>query len=216
MEVIIWQFPHILKKIYLPEDYAAIVLSGIVNTPDLAPVTMELTVGFDIHLPYSTKDGNTTSLLVAAGPDVAVNIVLGLPFITATGMVADFVDNVCKAKNLLCEPFPINFKRAMKSIPVFQSSTDYSQCLGRDVTSILHVLGLLRSYYDKSRNGKLPYIIRQTPEGNSNSCKCAAEPLGGKLVAKTVSFRGPWIPPGPPADKNSDYKHQVLGDLGYL
>jgi hypothetical protein len=163
MEAVIQQFPHILKKIYLSEDYAAIVLSGIINTPDLAPVTIELTVGFDIHLPYSTKDGNTNTLLVAVGPDVAVNIVLGLPFITATGMVADFVNNVCEVKNLLCEPFPIDFKCATKSIPVFQSSADCSQCLGRDVTSILHALGLLRSYYDKSHDGKLPHIIRQTP-----------------------------------------------------
>jgi hypothetical protein len=76
METVIWQFSHILKEIYLPEDYAAIILSAIVNTPDMAPVTTELTVRFDIHLPYSTKDGNTTSLLVAAGPDVAVDIVL--------------------------------------------------------------------------------------------------------------------------------------------
>jgi hypothetical protein len=60
MEAVIWQFSHILKKIYLSEDYAAIVLSGIINTPDLAPVTTEFTVKFDIHLPYSTKDGNTT------------------------------------------------------------------------------------------------------------------------------------------------------------
>jgi hypothetical protein len=97
MEAVIWQFPHILKKIYLPEDCAAIVLSGILNSPDLVPDTKELTVGFDIHLPYSTKDGNTTSLRVTAGPDVAVNIVLGLPFITATGMVADFVNNMCEA-----------------------------------------------------------------------------------------------------------------------
>jgi hypothetical protein len=111
MEAVIWQFPHILKKIYLPEDFAAIVLSGIVSIPDLMSVTTELTAGFNIHLPYSTKDGNTTSLLVATGPDVAVNIILGLPFITAMGMVADFVDNICKAKNLLCEPFPMDFKR---------------------------------------------------------------------------------------------------------
>ncbi len=131
-------------------------------------------------------------------------------------MVTNFVDNVCKGKNLLCEPFPIDIKHTTKSIPVFQSSADCSQCLGRDVTSILHVLGLLRSYYDKSRDGKLPHIIWQTPEGSSNSCKRAAEPLGGKLVAKTVSFRDRWIPPGPPVDKNSNYEHQVLGDLGYL
>jgi hypothetical protein len=216
MEAVIWQFPHILKKIYLPDDYAAIVLSGIVNTPDSAPVTTELTVGFDIHLPYSTKDGNTTSLLVASGPDVAVNIVLGLHSITAMGMVANFVDNVCEAKNLLSEPSPIDFKCATKSIPVFQSSADCLQCLGRDVTSILHILSLLRSYYDKSHDGKLPHIIRQTPEGSSNSRKRAPEPLGGKLVAKTVSFCDGWIPPGPPADKISNYEYQVLGDQGYL
>jgi hypothetical protein len=213
MEAVIWQFPYIPKKIYLPEDYAAIVLSGIVNTTDLAPVTMELTVGFDIHLPYITKDGNTTSLLVATGPDVAVNIVLGLPFITAMGMVANFADNICEAKNLLCKPFPINFKCATKSIPVFQSSADCSQCLRRDVTSILQVLGMLRSYYNKSRNGELPHIIWETPEVGSNSRKHAAEPLWVKLVAKAVSFRDHWIPPGPPADENSNYKHQVLGDL---
>ncbi len=78
--------------------------------------------------------------MVAAGPDVAVNIVLGLPFIKATGMVADFVNNVCEAKNLLCEPFPIDFKRATKSIPVFQSSLDRTACIGCEATSILHVL----------------------------------------------------------------------------
>jgi hypothetical protein len=32
MEAVIWQFPHILKKIYLPDSYAAIVLSGVVNS----------------------------------------------------------------------------------------------------------------------------------------------------------------------------------------
>jgi hypothetical protein len=128
MKAVVWQFPHILKKIYMPEDYAAIVLSGIINTPDSVPVTTELTVGFEIHLPYTTKDGNSTSLMVAAGPDVPVNIVLGLLLIKATGMVANFVDNVCEAKSLLCEPFPIDFSRAMKSIPVFQSSPDCTAC----------------------------------------------------------------------------------------
>jgi hypothetical protein len=88
----------------------------------------------------------------------------------------------------------------------------------RDVTSILQVLGMLRSYYDKSRDGELPHphIIWETLEGSSNSCKRAAEPLRGKLVAKVVSFCDRWISPGPPADENSNYQHQVLGDLGYL
>ncbi len=84
MEAIIRQYPHILKRVYLPEDYAAILLSGIVTSSDDSPITTELPVGFEIHLDYLTKDGSETSLLVAAGPDVAVNIILGLPFIKAT------------------------------------------------------------------------------------------------------------------------------------
>jgi len=118
MEAVARQYPQILKAIYLPEDYAAIIFSGIVTSSALAPITTELSVGFEIHLPYVTKDGNDTSLLIAADPDVAVNLILGLPFIKATGMIIDFIDNICDAKHLICDPFPIDFCRAMKSIPV--------------------------------------------------------------------------------------------------
>jgi hypothetical protein len=106
----------------MPSEYAAIVLSGIVISFNDEPISTELPVGLEIHLPYLTKDGSETSLLVAAGPDFAVNLILGLPFIKATGMIGDFVDNVCQAKHLLCKLFPINFKRASKSIPVFTAT----------------------------------------------------------------------------------------------
>ena len=215
MEAVIRQFPHILKRIYLPEDYAAIVLSGIVNTPDSAPVTTELTVGFEIHLPYSTKDGHSTSLMVAAGPDVAVNVVLGLPFIKATGMVADFVDNVCEARNLLCDPFPMDFKRAGKSIPVFQSSPVMPASDGGHMASVFHVLGSLRSYFDRGRDGPLPNIVRGSPEETAASRKRGAAPDSGALV-KAVRFNDRWVPPVPSANEESDYQHQVLGHLGYL
>ena len=72
MDAVVRQFPHILKRIYMPAEYAAIVLSGIITSSNDEPITTELPVGFEIHLPYLTKDGNETSLLVAAGPDVAV------------------------------------------------------------------------------------------------------------------------------------------------
>jgi hypothetical protein len=148
MEAVIHQLPHILKKIYLPNDYVAIILSGIVNTPDSAPITTKLNVGFNIHLPYTTKDGSYTYLLVAAGPNVATNLILGLPFIKATGMIADFVDNVCKAKNMLCDPFPIEIKRTMKSIPVFQESKAASKPQNKEVQHTLHVY--CRFLYDPS------------------------------------------------------------------
>ncbi len=52
---VVCQYPHILKKIYLPKDYAAIALSSIVTCDGAEPVTTEHTIGFDIHLhlPYS-------------------------------------------------------------------------------------------------------------------------------------------------------------------
>ncbi len=179
MEAVIRQFPHILKKIYLPGNYAAIILSSIVNTPDSMPITTKLNIGFDIHLPYTTKDGSYTSLLVAAGPNLAVNLILGLPFIKATGMIADFVDNVCEAKNLLCNPFPIDFKCAMKSIPVFQESKAASKLHNKEVQHTLHVLGMLKTFYAcKDADGKWLHIIKPSLEGESNPRKHQAPPSG--------------------------------------
>ena len=150
MEAVIRQYSHILKRIYLPADYAAIVLSGIVTTSD-SPITTELPVGFEIHLNYLTKDGSDTSFLVAAGPDVAVNLILGLPFIKATGLICDFVDNVCQAKHLLCDPFPIDFKRALKSIPVFLVTGAPSNV--NDSSDTLRVLASLRTIFPRHSDG---------------------------------------------------------------
>ncbi len=125
----------------MPTEYAAIVLSGIVTSSTDEQITTELPVGSEIHLPYLTKDRSETSLLVAAGPDVAVNLILGLLFIKATGMIGDFVENVCQAKHLICNPFPINFKRATKSMPVFTATP--APCNVQDTWDPLHVLAVL-------------------------------------------------------------------------
>jgi hypothetical protein len=148
MEAVVRQYPHILKAIYLPDNYAAIVLSGIVTSSSDAPITTELPVGFEIHLPYTTKDGNETSLLVATGPDVAVNLILGLPFIKAMGMIVDFIDNVCQAKHLLCDPFPIDFRRATKSIPALGDRDAAGN--GVDFSEVDQVLGTLRGHFART------------------------------------------------------------------
>jgi hypothetical protein len=110
------QFPQCVAKIFLPEDYSPIILSGIVQ--DYADtITTDLPVAFQFHLPYFTKDGSATSFVVATGPQVSVNTVLGLPLITATGMIIDFVDKVVEAKNLDCPPFKIDFRLAAKNSP---------------------------------------------------------------------------------------------------
>jgi hypothetical protein len=113
------RYPHCVAKIFLPKDYSPIILSGIVQD-DLRAITTELAVAFQFHLPYPTKDGCQTSLMVATGPQMSVNMVLGLRLITATGMIINTVSNNVEAKHLDCHPFRINFCRTTKTIPAIE------------------------------------------------------------------------------------------------
>jgi hypothetical protein len=200
MEAVVCQYPHILKRIYLPAEYASIVLLGIVTSANDKPIMTELSVGFDVHLPYLTKDGSETSLLVALGPDVAVNLILGLPFIKATGMIGDFVDNVCQAKHLLCNLFPINFKCATKPIPVFMDAS--APCNIANSQDTLHVLAALRKFFPPKSN----IIISMDTDAISAKAK--------------TQLSDCWVPPASSDSSASsdanDYQHQVLGDIGYL
>jgi hypothetical protein len=181
------------------------VLSGIVTASNAKPITTELPVGFEIHLPYLTKDGSETSLLIAAGPDVAVNLILGLPFIKATGMISNFVDNVCQAEHLLCHPFPINFKRATKSIPIFTAAP--APCNVQDTRGALHALASL------ALQSKL-FPPRSDTHSSSDRASSA--------ISRTTRFSltNRWIPPvssnSSVSSDTNDYHHQVLGVLGYL
>jgi hypothetical protein len=204
MEAVVRQYPQILKAIYLPEDYAAIILSWIVTSSASVPITTELSVGFEIHLPYVTKDGNDTSLLVAAGPDVAVNLILGLPFIKATGMIIDFIDNVCDAKHLICEPFPIDYCRATKSIPVLGDRDAGSHSV--EIQEGLCALGSIKAYFAANASGA-------TPIGTH-----AVLPPSTGAPSNNVTFdiNRCWVPPLKSVDDRNDYVHHVLGDMGYL
>ena len=68
-------------------------------------------------MPYLTREGHATSLLIATGPDVTVNTILGLPFIQQTRMVIDASDQVADMCTLDTPPFPIDFRRAMCTVP---------------------------------------------------------------------------------------------------
>jgi hypothetical protein len=67
-------------EVFAPQDYAPIVLAGIVQSHQHKAVITKLEVGFQFHLPYKTTEGEDTSLLVATSPKVSVNTILGLPF----------------------------------------------------------------------------------------------------------------------------------------
>jgi hypothetical protein len=59
--------PHCIAKLYVPEDYNPIVLSGIVQGRGES-VMMELTVGFQFHLLYKTCNGQDTSISLPLVP----------------------------------------------------------------------------------------------------------------------------------------------------
>lgn len=117
---IVKHHPECVKRIYVPEDYAPIILSGIVQREDQVPITTELNVGFDLHMPYCTRDGTTTSVAFATGPHVSVNALLGKPFLKATGLILDLNDDKVQLKKLDCGLFNIEYKRTCNTAPVME------------------------------------------------------------------------------------------------
>jgi hypothetical protein len=115
------KFPHCLAKIFVPEDYNPIVLSSIVQGGGEC-ITTKLSVGFQFHLPYLTHASQPTSILIATGPHVMVNLIIKLPFIQSTGMILDLVDNVADLKSLDCPPFPIEYHCTTVHVPIVDKS----------------------------------------------------------------------------------------------
>ncbi len=111
------KYPHCIAKLYAPKDYNPIVLSGIIQRGGEL-VTMDLTVGFQFHLPYLTRNGQATSILIATGPHVTVNTIVGLPFIQATCMIINLSDNVVDMRVLDASPFPLEYRRAWVHVPI--------------------------------------------------------------------------------------------------
>jgi hypothetical protein len=88
-------YPKTVAAIHTAADFSPIILSGIVQQGSES-VTTKLTVAFHFHLPYLTREGSLTSLLVATGPNVIVNTILSLPFIQQTRMIINASDQVAE------------------------------------------------------------------------------------------------------------------------
>jgi hypothetical protein len=142
--------PHCVAKIFLPQDYSPIILLGIVQD-DSRAITTDLAVAFQVHLPYPTKDGCQTSFIVATGPQMSVNMILGLLLITATSVIIDTIDNVVETKHLNCPPFRINFCRATKTIPAIEEDATTHYIEFKDVQNVLgktnaYITGVCKRY----------------------------------------------------------------------
>jgi len=134
-------FPEAVATVYTSDKFAPITLSGIVKQDTEGKITTtELPVAFTFHTPFLTPDGANTTLAIAAGPDVSVNLILGLPFIKATGCVLDVNNNVARFDGLDCSPLEIIYRRARVEIPSEQLPQTNLASVHRDFIADLETM----------------------------------------------------------------------------
>jgi hypothetical protein len=203
-------YPHCVTKIFLPEDYLPVILSGIIQD-HAHSVTTDLSVAFQFHLPYLTRDGCPTSFAIATGPQVSMNTVLGLPLITATSMIISTVNNAVEAKHLDCPPFLIDFCGATKNIPAFADNATTHYVAFKDVHGTLQktnvfIAGVCNCIQSANSTKVNNSRTHWNMEAVSNS----------DIMTTGRSITGRWIPPPSGNNTSDDYHNQVLGDAVYL
>jgi hypothetical protein len=60
--------------------------------------------------------------LIAMGPHVRVNLIVGFPFVPDTGVILDMTDHIAELKTLDVPPFPIEYCRTMVHAPIMDKS----------------------------------------------------------------------------------------------
>jgi hypothetical protein len=209
------RYPHCIAKVFLPEDYSPIILLGVIND-DMQAITTDLSVAFQFHLPYLTRDGNMTFIIIATSPQVNVNAIIGLPFIKATGMIMYTLDNVVKVKHFVCKPFPIEFCHATKYVPAI--SDDRAAICYIKFEDVQSIIAKTNEYIAIvcASNKMLPPAKRiritephkpVSTTNNSNSMN---------TVLTNRSMTGHWHPPPSANDTTHEYHEQILGENGYL
>jgi hypothetical protein len=138
---------HCVEKVFASQDYASIILMGIVRKKE-ETVTIKLEVGFQFRLPYKTSDGNDSSFMVATGPHVSVNTIVGLPFIKGVGMIIDTVDDVAECKYLDCPPFPIDYQRTSNQVPAMDEPSVPVHHARPHFLETIREIENLEQYYD--------------------------------------------------------------------
>jgi hypothetical protein len=206
---------HCVAKVFLPKDCSPIILLGVIDD-DAQAITTDLSVAFQFHLPYLTFDGSTTFIIIATGPQVSVNAVIGLPFIKVTSMIIDTVDNVVEAKHLVCKPFPNEFCRATKYVPAI--SDDRAAICYIQFEEVQSIIAKTNKYIATvcESNKMLPSAKRiritelHKPMGTTSNSDSVATVLTNR------SMTGRWHPPPSANDTAHEYHNQILWENGYL
>ena len=157
--------------------------------------------------------------MVATGPNVSVNTIIGLPFMKATGMIMDLVDEVVECKYLDCPPFPVDFRRTSNHVPVMDDGG----------TPIHHASSLqlideiinLERYYDAKVMAAGSGSIKQDQSVHFGT-KSTTRAVGIDSVSvvtdappnATILTR--WVPPCHLPEDADDYPSSALGGDGPL
>ena len=96
--------------------------------------------------------------------------------------IIDFIDNVCDAKHLICDPFPIDFRRATKSTPVIGDRNAGSHSV--EFQEVLRALGSIKAYFAANASGTMP-IGKHT----------VIPPSIGAPNSVTFDLNRHWVPP---------------------
>jgi hypothetical protein len=214
------RFPHCVAKVFAPQDYAPIILSGILQSHQEA-VTTKLEVGFQFHLPYKTKEGDKSSLMIATGHNESINTIQGLPFMLGIKMILNLVDNLAECKHINCPPFPIDYRQMPNRVSVTDNQTvviHHTSVLW----DLIHKIEHLERYYEakvqaissSSVNLQHPAVHFGSKSGakasihDSDSVASALCPTGG--------MKHEWVHPSSVCKDGNDYHSSVLWEAGYL
>ena len=75
-------------------------------------------MAFAVYTPYRTRDGSPITVIFACGPNVMVNVIIGLFFLCSTGSIMDMNDNVLDMTAVDKHPFPIDYCVPSTKTPV--------------------------------------------------------------------------------------------------
>jgi hypothetical protein len=208
------RFPHCVTKMYTPDDYAPIVLSGVVQS-NQELVTTKLEVGFLFHLLYWTREGDTTSLMVATGPNVSVNTILGLWFMKATGIVLDLVDEVADCRYLDCPPFPVDFCRTTNYVPVLDDPSMPRDNHTPSHLQIIKEVENIEQYFNAKVLAASLTLTSKTLAVHFSSWSPSRTGMdtdcSGTARDSTADMSMRWVPPPGYPEGYNDYHASVLG-----
>ncbi len=156
-----------------------------------------------------------TSIIIATDPQVSVNAIISLPFIKATGMIINTVDNVVKVKHLVCKPFPIEFCRTTKYVPAISDDRAAICYIQFEVQSIIPKTSKYIAMVCTSKK-TLPSTERIRITEPHKLVGTTSDSDNVTTVLTNRSMTGHWHPPPSANDTAHEYHNRILEENGHL